>query len=306
MNKLSLGVSLAIGAALISGVSNFLNKIAVDAVQQPVVFTFLKNVAVAVILIAGLVISRRFAEIKKLSGPDWVKLIAIGVIGGSVPFILFFTGLTMTTAASASLIHKTLFVWVAFLAIPWLGERLNKIQWLALALLFGGNFLLGTWQQLSWGKGEIMVLAATVLWAIENIIAKKALVNLSSQLVAAARLGLGSIILLVVVAMQHNLPLILDLSFRQWSWVGLTSLLLFGYVSCWYASLKRAPVTLVASLLVPASLITSLLSLIFLNKTMAQIEILGAGLIVMAIIVLIYSSQRIKKQVSYVAEPGKP
>ena len=49
----------------------------------------------------------------------------IGVIGGSVPFILFFNGLAMASAPSAAFIHKTLFVWVVLLAVPFLGERLG-------------------------------------------------------------------------------------------------------------------------------------------------------------------------------------
>lgn len=298
--KFSVAVWLALGAAVISGLSNFVNKLAVDVVAQPVLYTFLKNGLVAIILLSALIISKQWREVKDLKKSDWFKLVAIGVVGGSIPFVLFFTGLTMTSAVSASLIHKTLFVWVTLLAIPFLQERLGKIQWLALGLLLFGNFFLGAWQQLEFGPGEAMILAATIFWAVENIIAKKALKNLSSQLVAAARMSLGSVFLLIVVALQGNLYAFGNLSTTQWWWTILTAVLLFGYVTSWYAALQRAPASVVASLLVPASLVTSLLSLIFLNKSFTANDLLSAVCMMVAIIILAWGSRKIKTPVSYV------
>lgn len=299
-NKFSSAIVLALTAALVSGVSNFVNKLVVDTIQQPVVFTFIKNVLVAVLLLSILAVTAKWREVRDLKKPDWFKLVAIGIIGGSIPFVLFFTGLTLTSAVSASLIHKTLFVWVTLLAIPFLQERLGKIQWAALGLLFFGNFFLGAWQQLTFGLGELMILAATLLWAVENIIAKKALKNLSSQLVAAARMSFGAILLLIVVAIQGNLAIVGSLNFTQWSWTILTAIFLFAFVTSWYAALKRAPVTIVASLLVPASLITSLLSLVFLNKSFTVFEIVSAACIIVAVFVLAWSSRKFGATTSYV------
>lgn len=301
INKQTVAVGLALTAAAISGLSNFVNKLAVDVVAQPVLYTFLKNGLVAIILLSALIISKQWREVKDLKKSDWFKLVAIGVVGGSIPFVLFFTGLTMTTAVSASLIHKTLFVWVTLLAIPFLHERLGIIQWAALGLLLFGNFFLGAWQQLSLGTGELMILAATIFWAIENIIAKKALKNLSSQLVAAARMSFGSVFLLVVVALQGNFSIISNLSTAQWGWTILTSVLLFGYVTSWYSALKLAPALVVASLLVPASLVTSALSLIFLNKSFSVTELISSACVVVAVGVLVWSHHRLSPTAGYVS-----
>jgi len=61
----------------------------------------------------------------------------IAIVGGSLPFLLFFTGLSLASAPSAAFIHKTLFIWVAFLAVPFLGERLGWAQICALGVLLG-------------------------------------------------------------------------------------------------------------------------------------------------------------------------
>ncbi|PIS41262.1 MAG: hypothetical protein COT25_04070 [Candidatus Kerfeldbacteria bacterium CG08_land_8_20_14_0_20_42_7] len=283
-----MGILLALGTATISGFSTFFAKIAVTSVKNPVLFTTLKNSIVGLLLIGILLFWKKLPELKSISRADWIKLILIGIIGGSVPFILFFTGLTLTTAISAGFIHKMLFIWVALLAIPFLKERLSWIQGAAILLLVGGNIaILGT-HSLSFGKGELLILLATIFWAVENIIAKKALTNLSSSVVAGARMVFGSIILLGVVVLQGNFHLVSNLSGTQWLWTLIPSVLLLGYVLTWYAALKRAPATIVASLLVPASLITNLLSLAFQGSPMTAAQYMGGALFAIAVGLIVW------------------
>ena len=56
-------------------------------------------------------------------------------------FLLFFSGLAMASAPSAAFIQKTMFVWVAILAVPFLGERLGFVQIAALGVLAVGQAL---------------------------------------------------------------------------------------------------------------------------------------------------------------------
>lgn len=298
--KLQHAIGLALVTAVISGVATFIAKKAVTVVSDPVVFTLLKNVVVAMLLIGLIVVFTKFRELKGLKRQDWVKLIAIGVVGGSIPFILFFTGLTMTTAVSAGLIHKTLFIWVALLAVPFLKERIGWMQAVAFILLIGGSFALGGFKGFQFGLGELMILLATLFWAVENIIAKKALANLSSLVVAGARMVFGSVILLAVVGFQGNLSLIGGLNLEQWLWTLIPALFLVGYVTTWYTALKHAPASLVASLLVPAALITNVLSLVFLDKAFTFTEIGGSVLFLAAITLLVWGARKTSLQESYV------
>ena len=292
-SKLKLAIALALSTALISGTSVFVTKIAVTVVKDPIVFTFLKNAVVAVLLVGLLVMSSRLQELKKLKKKDIVKLLAIGVVGGSLPFILFFTGLTMIPAVTAAFIHKTLFIWVALLAIPILKEHIGLVQFVALALLLGGNLALFGIPKLTLGMGELMIIGATILWAIENIIAKITLKNISSPVVAGARMVIGSFIILAVIAVQGKISLMTDLSASQWGWTLLTSILLTGYVLTWYTALKHAPATLVASLLVPATLVTNALSAIFLTHTFPSKHLLSGTLLALGIVLLISHAHKI-------------
>lgn len=283
---------LAIGAALISGTNNFLAKIAVAAVRDPLVFTTLKNAIVAVFLIGLALFIKKLPEITLLTKTQVVKLFVIGVIGGSAPFALFFIGLAQTSALNASMIHKTLFLWVALLAIPLLKERMTRFQWVGIALIFVANFVVGGFTGFKFNAGEFMILAATLLWAVENIIAKVALRDISSITVAAARMTIGSAILAGIVAWRGGGSAIYGLNAEQFGWTFLTSVLLFGFVLAWYTALKHAPVTYVATLLIPATLITNVLSAIFITRAFSAQQLISVFLLSAGIFLVVFFAKR--------------
>ena len=80
--------------------------------------------------------------IRRLSGRERLGLLAIGIIGGGIPFALFFEGLALSSSPAAAVIHKTLFLWVAVLAVPFLGERFGLLPIAALVLLLTGTVML--------------------------------------------------------------------------------------------------------------------------------------------------------------------
>lgn len=289
MNKKSFWYPtiLALATAIISGVSNFINKIGVTSVNDPVLYTTIKNSLVAIFLIGIIIVLKKWKEIKTLDKHQIIKLIAIGAIGGSIPFVLFFTGLANTSAINASLIHKTLFIWVALLAIPFLKERIRFGVWAGISILFIANLFVGGFNGFTFNTGELMIFVATIFWAVESIIAKKALKDIPSTTVAGARMVIGSFILFIIVAIQGNISEVFSLGATQWGWTLLSSVLLLGYVVTWYAALKHAPAWYVAALLVPASLVTNVLTTVFITHTMSWqqavsgiLYIMGMGLII--------------------------
>src|SRR4030042_297983 len=104
------GISLALATAVFSGFAIFLNGFVVKAVGDPLVFTTVKNLGVALIIGWLLVMKSSQGRInwKSIRRSDWFWLVSIGIIGGSLPFYLFFKGLALADSGSAALIHKTL------------------------------------------------------------------------------------------------------------------------------------------------------------------------------------------------------
>ncbi len=274
------GIYLVLGTALISGIANYVNKFGLAAVAKDAYqYTALKNIVVALILSVAVLTPFAWSKLKQLSRSDWLKLVLIGLIGGSLPFLLFFKGLSLTSPVSAAFIHKTLFVWVAVLAVPVLKEKLTRHQLLAVAVLILGNLVFLNVQSLSWGLAETLILVATMLWAMENILVKLVLKRIDVLVAAWARMFFGSCFLIVFLGATHNTQQLLSLNWHQLSWLMGVGILLTGYVITWYAAVKRLPVTVAASILTLASPITSLLSS-FQTGQVASWEIIVGSLMI--------------------------
>ena len=285
------GINFAIITAIISGISIFINKYAVGSIQPVLVFTTVKNSAVAILIFALLIISKKILLVKKLSSREIKFLLLIGLVGGALPFYLYFTGLSLIPAINAALIHKTLVIWVAILAAPLLGEKLSRLQIVAITALFFSNLFVGGFTKFQFSIGELMVLAATLLWAVENIFAKKILSTVDSDIVVAARLGIGSLVLLLASVIFYpqsirNLP---SLQPIQLVWLSATIITLFFYTTTWYRALKSAPATIVTAILVASTLVTNLLSVVFVTHNFQALLTLPSLTLVCSLALLLSS-----------------
>jgi drug/metabolite transporter (DMT)-like permease len=268
----AFGVALAFCTAVISGVSIYVNSYAVKHFTDATVYTTAKNaVAGALLVVLVLALRNRTPDTSNLPTRNWRALVTVAVVGGSVPFILFFEGLQRAEATQASFIQKTLVVWVAILAVPFLHERLGWPHLLAIAfLILGQAWLVGSAGTITFGTGEAMILAATLLWAVGPIRA------IATGTLAIARMGLGVVVLVGWVAVSGKLHTLLSLDGTQLKWVLITGLLLSLYVATWYAALARAQAVDVTAMLVFGAVVTAGLS-----GTLdgAHVSVLGTGLI---------------------------
>lgn len=297
------GVWLALVTALISGVSVYINSFGIRQVSDPFVFTAAKNLLVGLALASLLLAPAAWKELQGLSRRQWVSLVVLGLVGGSVPFLLFFYGLSQATAPSAAFVHKTLFIWVAILAVPFLKEQLGKLQIAALGILVVGNLVL-IGRPASWalGTAEVFVLLATLLWAVEAIVAKKVMGDVSARVAAFGRMGFGSVAMLGFLALSSRGDTLATMTGIQWGWVGLTSVFLLGYVTSYYGALKYAPATLVSSVLVLGSVVTSLLYAVFSARTYSVEQIAGFGLVVAAAAIWLYIGNWVAKPAALAQE----
>lgn len=285
-NTVRWGVALAFATAAISGVSIWLNGFAVKQLPDPALYTTLKNAVAALVLVVFAAATVRPASVRAIPGRSWGWLLVIGAIGGSIPFVLFFSGLAQASAPSAAFIHKTLFVWVALLAVPFLGERLGVAQLAALSVLLIGQALILTPAGVTWGTGETLIAAATLLWAVETILARRVLATVPSGVVGAARLGFGLVLLVGYLAVTGGLAGIAALQPVQWAWVLLTGLFLGGYVATWFAALQRAPASLVTAVLVVGAPLTATIQALQTGKVPGGPVLAGELLVILAVIAI--------------------
>ena len=267
MTTRATGIALAFVTAVVSGVAVYVNSRGVAHFDDATVYTTAKNLlagalllALALPLLAGPSTSGGRAA-RPATRRQWLGVAAVACIGGSVPFVLFFEGLARADATQAAFIHKTLVVWVALLAVPLLRERLGPAHLAAIGLVLAGQaWLAGGLGTVVFGAGETMILAATLLWAVEVVLVKRLLDVLAPRTLAAARLALGAVVLLGWLAFTGRIGDLLALGAEQWSWAALTGLLLAGYVASWYAALARAQAVDVTAVLVFGAVVTALLA----------------------------------------------
>ncbi len=283
-------IGLVFATAVISGFSIFFNKYALAEIS-PTFFTFLKNLVVGIFLLGLLFFTREIQALKKLSKTQWVQLIFIGLIGGAIPFVLFFNGLSMVSAASGSFVHKTLFIFASILAVVFLKEKINKPMIVAAGMLLAGNFLLLKMQFLSFGMGELLIFIAVLFWAAENVLSKYVLKELSGTLVGAGRMAFGGGFILLYLLFTGGINELFTLNGNGWMWVLITSALLAGYVFTYYNGLKHLPVSTASSILLLGSPITTLLSVLVTGANVTMPQIGGIALLLAGIGILVHQSR---------------
>jgi drug/metabolite transporter (DMT)-like permease len=283
------GYVFAIVAAVISGVSVYINSLGVKTFSDPVLYTALKDGVVGVILLVPLVVSTGWrAEYRKLSPRTWAWMIALALTGGSIPFALFFSGLKLTTAATGAVLNHFQFVLVAVFAMIFLRERIRPALWAGFAVL-----LLGTMQgtnlgALKWNEGAWLILASTVLFAIDFVIAKHLLRGLSTLMVMTARMTLGTAMLFAYLAAIGHLGAIGHLKTAQIQFVLVTGLVLLAFVACTFTAIRHASVSVVLAIGAASPIITTLLQVGATGKIkLAPADTVGLLVLGLSVIVIL-------------------
>ncbi len=258
------GIEIAVGAAVVSGLAVFVNGLAVRRFDDPTVYTTAKNLIAGTVLLIALVASTTVGSAPRVSSVSrsaWPTLAVIAVVGGAVPFVLFFEGLARATSTNAAFIHKTLVVWVAIGATVFLRERITAVHAVSIGLLLLGHlWLTGGLGAATFGTAELLVLGATLCWAAEVLIVKRLMVAVPYQIAAVTRMVGGSLLLVGWLTIKGDLGELGGFAAQQWAWLLFTGATLAAFVGTWYAALSMAPAIDVTAILVLGAVITGVLN----------------------------------------------
>ncbi|MFH1770634.1 MAG: DMT family transporter [archaeon] len=288
------GLVLVLLTAIISGISIFLNAFGVKDIN-PYLFTGAKNLIVSIFLLSTILLLGNFRELKTLKLKDWQNLGLIGLIGGSIPFLLFFKGLQLASPAQGSFVHKTMIIWVALLSIFVLKEKLDKKIVVGALLLLVGNFLLLKLTSFEFTTGIGLIVIATLFWSSEIILSKKVLEKLSGNVVAFGRMFFGSLFILIFLIATNQISLVATITTSQLVWIGVTSVFLVGYVMTFYNGLKLVKASTAVAVLSLGAVITTLLNVVFLDKVIGLSQVIGMIFLVIGAIAFSISTETLKK-----------
>jgi drug/metabolite transporter (DMT)-like permease len=108
------------------------------------------------------------------------------------------------------------------------------------------------------------------------VLVKRLLSEIAAPTLAAARLGIGLLVLVGFVILSGRWGELTGYGAEQWAWALLTGVILAGYVATWYAALARAQAVDVTAVLVLAAVVTALLNA---GLEGVPLDALGLGLI---------------------------
>jgi drug/metabolite transporter (DMT)-like permease len=277
------GLVLAYLTALVSGISVFVNSFGVLSMDATA-YTFVKNAAVAAILVAIAIGIGKQHELRNLSRKQAGLLALSGIIGGGIAFALFFSGLALLAGPVSSFLYRLLFVFAIGAGVLLLKERIDWRIITGAAAVIAGNFLLLGNASLSLSAGVLLVLAATALWALEYAISKMALASLSPITVASARMGIGAFVLLGILFAQGKAGAMLAIDASALGWVAVAVVLLTLFTTLWYSALKNAPLITCAAILTLGGPISALLSFALAGKALSLQMAAGFALIAVGVI----------------------
>ncbi|MBL7021776.1 DMT family transporter [Patescibacteria group bacterium] len=283
-DKTKKGFLLVLATAFISGISIFVNKFGI-AMSDPYVFAGLKNTVVAVFLVGALLLINK-QSLKEIKGKQWLLLLLIGLIGGAIPFLMFFKGLSLTLAVKAGFIHKSMFLVIALMSVVFLKNKPSKYVWVGIISLLIGNILFLNIKPQALNIGDLLVFGSVLLWSVEILLSKKLLNDLPANIVAGSRMFFGSIFIWVFLLITGKFSLVTNLSMEQWGWVGITAVLLIAYVTTFYSGLKHVSAVEATSVLALGAPITAILTMVFLDKSMSGMAFIGIAFIIFGLYIM--------------------
>ena len=273
-----VGYSCAILAAAFFGSVSTVSK-PVLATVNPVLLSSL------VYIISGLTFTpiAQKTERTKVSKKYYYLVLITATIGAAAAPIMFFTGLKLTTAADTALLSNGETVFSILFALLFFKEKLKLVGYGAVALILVGVFIVTTnfnfdSSLMQFSSGNILVIAATVLWGLDNNISKIITRHMHiSRLVQLKSLIGGSISLLVVLLMG------IPFNVQQTQIIPIVLVGVFGFAISLYLylhSIKRIGVVKASSLLSLSAVFGLIFATLLLHEPIGIYQVIAVIIMV--------------------------
>ncbi len=285
-----LGALLAI---LFWGVSFVATKAVVREIS-PITLIFTRA-GLGTALLAGILALRRQNALPPRDA--LLPLAAMGFVGVAFHQLLQAHALTLTSAVNTGWLIGLIPLWSAVLSALLLRERFGPAKIAGLLLGFAGAVLVVTRGELAAGllalpatRGDLLVLASTVNWALYTVLGHATIRRLGPTRATAGAMLLGWLMLVPPFAARAGWNDYARLSPAGWLAV------LFLGVACsglgylfWYGALERVEASRVAALLYLEPLVTLAAAVMLLGEPVRLTTVLG-GLMVVGGVVLVQAA----------------
>ncbi|MFQ6130912.1 MAG: EamA family transporter [Armatimonadota bacterium] len=227
----------------------------------------------------------------------WLQLIGVGVLGSGVGALLFIYAVKLGSPGIVNALSKSQPIFVVFLSLFLLRERITSLHGILIALMLGASLLIGAGElsvtaptdaagQSSGSHantrllGDLLALLAGLSWALAVILGKSALQRFPPEFVAFSRLGVGAAVSSIV-----SFSFIRDFSFHalnpaQWSLLMALGLICGSFaLVLYYRGLRQVQAHVAGSLGLVESVITIVLAVAILSEPLNALHVAGISLL---------------------------
>jgi len=221
-------------------------------------------------------------------------LALMGFVGVAVHQVLQAYALTLTSAVNTGWLIGLTPIWSAILAAITLKERLGPGKVIGLALGFLGALLVvtrgslrATPLALPGTRGDLLILASTVNWAVYTILGHETLRRLGAARATAGAMLFGWAMLAPLAIASGAVR-----TYGQLSHTGVAGVLFLGIASSglgylfWYGALARIEASRVAAFLYIEPLVTLAAAVALLAEPVALLTVVGGVLLLSGVVLV--------------------
>jgi drug/metabolite transporter (DMT)-like permease len=269
-----VGINIAVGKIIISSVPIFL-------------FSDIRFIIASLVLVPLLV---KQGEIKfELNRKEWLILFLQAFFGVFLFSIFMLYGVRYTSAISAGIITSTTPACIAFIALVFLGEKLNLNNTLSICFAVLGISLISfpglghSLKNTGIGFGSILIIAAVISEALFTIFAKRLSTRLK-PLQMAAMVNLFGFLLFIPFSVQQVMSINIKITSLVWLLIFYYSLTasVVSFV-LWYRGVAKVPANIAGLFTVFMPVSSALIGVVFLHECFTMKHLMGMAFAITAI-----------------------
>jgi DME family drug/metabolite transporter len=244
--------------------------------------------AIAALILFALLGWRRPGSLK-LQRRDWLLFGIFGLVGVAAFFVVYIYAIDLSGMGVAAVLMYTAPAWVTLFGALFLGEPLSVLKVGALLLAVGGCALVGRAYDLTSVRlnlpGILAGLGAGLTYGLYTIFSKIAQRRYTAWATLAYALGLGALFMLPLQPPSTLAYVLTTPPVLFW-------LLMLGLVPtlgggvAFNAALRLVPASNASIVATVEPAIAALLGWAFLSERLEAVQVLGAGLILVAVVIL--------------------
>ncbi|GGJ46061.1 DMT family transporter [Deinococcus roseus] len=231
-----------------------------------------------------------YAWISKIPFPEWKdvpRIFGVSLLGITIYHYALNFGEITVPAGVASLIIAAGPVFTALMATLWLGERLNVLGWLGIAVSISGVTLivLGRGGDLNFTQGALLILLSAFVTSLYFVLQKPLLKKYPSRQFTVWSLVFGTVPMLISLP---GLPQEIQAAPASANWaviyIGIFPAAL-AYLT-WTFALSRVPASITTSFLYVSPVLAILISYFWVHEVPSHITLIGGAIALVGVVLV--------------------